>query len=139
MSNNPALIKWLYSRGFCNKTICLITGAKQPYVTKVIQGKVRRNEAPSLIMDSDETTRYKLITQLIGMSPIMDNTEQMIIHMKLLKKIGLVKNIIYEVYGFLSKRTFEYVYSQEVDINKFDAERYLGINMQDFIQKVFGA
>ena len=75
----------------------------------------------------------------MGMPPIIDNNEQAIIHMKLLKKIGFVKDIIYCIYNHLSKRTFEFLYLQDVDVYKFDGERYLGINIQDFIQKVFGA
>ena len=138
--NNPSLIKWLDEQGFSNKTICLITRSNQPYVTKVLQGKMRQNVSACGEMTEDEKDRYNLINTLITMPPIIDSTTQAIMHMHLLKKVGVTKKYIFMIYNHLSHRAFETLYGIEVDDHDFDSLRYLGLpNMAFFYWKIFEA
>lgn len=74
--------------GYRNRTICLICGAKQPYVSKVLLGKLKVAVQPEKLMTPEQEIRYLIIKAIEDCEPIFDAEYQAVVHMKLLKYIG---------------------------------------------------
>jgi hypothetical protein len=132
--NKPDLIRHLIAEGWPHKIVCIITGSRQPYVSKIAAGKLKPEIEPAANFDTAELTRYLVIKRIYELRalPTQGVTEQDQYYIHLLKFLMVDKDKIIQIYNDLSKKRFAQIYtSKKFDFRKFHAS-LVDLKQEDF-------
>ena len=108
----PLLVKKLIRDGYKDKHICMIAQVKQPYVSKIRNGKIHQqtilNDSEEIALTEKEILRQQAIHKFLELPEIYTpgTTEQDLIYMHVLKFMMVDKEDVYNLYFHLSKRQF---------------------------------
>lgn len=123
------LIKELIEKGYKDKHICMITHAKQPYVSKVRNGKIHVNtvlqENEKLEMTEDQVKRLDVINRILSIPELTTpgTSEQDLYYIQVLKFFMVDKEDVIDLYIHLSKNQVRnYWRKKDVNILKFNSE-----------------
>lgn len=123
------VVKQLIQDGYKDKHICMIAQVKQPYVSKIRNGKIHREttlkENQELTLSEDESLRQEALNKILQLPEIFTagTSEQDLIYMHVLKFFMVEKEDVYNLYFHLSKRQFNrYWVKKDVDIRLFDSQ-----------------
>lgn len=106
------IVKKLIQDGYKDKHICMIAQVKQPYVSKIRNGKIHKDtklkENQELILSEEESSRQEAVNKILQLPEIFNagTSEQDLIYMHVLKFFMVEKEDVYNLYFHLSKRQF---------------------------------
>lgn len=118
---NGSLIKWLYQNGYRQKLIQIITGYKQPSISKYC--KTERPFIPSIdSINEEQSTRKYVIDRILELRslPTIGFTDQDRAYIKLLDYCLVDKEKIYKLYYNVS----QYKIAQTFRSNKVTKENF---------------
>jgi hypothetical protein len=140
--HKPLFVKQLIKEGYKDKQICMIAQVKQPYVSKIRNGKIHQqtkiDEFEQVIPYEDERSRQEAMQRILELPELYTpgTTEQDLIYMHLLKFLMVEKEDVYNLYFHLSKRQFNrYWVKKDVDITLFDSE-LIGIDSKVYLDLI---
>ena len=132
------LIRDLFEKGYKDKHICMITHAKQPYVSKIhngiIQSKVFLPEGEELVLTEREIKRKKALDTILTIPEVysVEDERQQYIYVHVLKFFMVPKKEVYKQYFHWSRNYFHAVWTDKtIDIRDFDSE-LIGIPIYDY-------
>lgn len=138
----PLLVKKLIRDGYKDKHICMIAQVKQPYVSKIRNGKIHQqtilNDSEEIALTEKEILRQQAIHKFLELPEIYTpgTTEQDLIYMHVLKFMMVDKEDVYNLYFHLSKRQFNrYWVKKDVDIRLFDSN-LIGIDSKVYLDLI---
>lgn len=123
------LIKALIEKGYKDKHICMITHAKQPYVSKIRNKKMHLDtvleEDELLALTEEQEKRLNAVNRILSIPELTTSgtTEQDLIYIQVLKFFMVDREDILNLYLHLStNQVRNYWRKKGVDILKFDSE-----------------
>ena len=118
---NGSLIKWLYQNGYRQKLIQIITGYKQPTISKIVNSQ--RPILPTIdSINDDQATRKYVIDRILELRPLPTQgfTDQDRCYIKLLDYCLVDKEKIRQLYYNIT----QYKVAQTLRSNKFKKEDF---------------
>ena len=142
MEDKVLLIKHLIQKGYKDKHICMIAQAKQPYVSKIRNGKIHKNTnlnpGERLELTQDQTKRLEAVNRILTLPEILTpgTTDNDIVYMHVLKFFMVEQEDVYNLYFHLSKSGFRNLWRMKgVDILSFNSE-LIGIEQQVYLDLI---
>lgn len=134
-TNKALIIKGLYSKGYRQKVIQIITQYNQPYINKIINDKIHKtvdySDDIKIYLTDEQKQRLDAVNRILACKDIFtEDFNQEIIYMKLLRFFLVSKEDIYNLYNYISKRKINtYLVMKKLEIKDFDAS-LLGIDQR---------
>lgn len=129
------LILQLDAQGYKEKQICMITQAKQPYVSKVRNRKMYADlECCEVELTPRQQARKDALDKIINMPEFITNDYAMVI--QVMRFFLVPKEEVYEKFFYVSQKQFGRIWSmKDVDIRMFDSEK-IGVSKYDFLDLI---
>lgn len=135
------LAKQLMQKNYKDKYIQMITGLKQPYISKLRNGKIQRETklkpGEEIVLTNKQKKRLNVLNKIKSLPENMTQTqEQDVIYIHVLRFFMIEKEDIFNLYYHWSKKQFNRVWvKKNVDIRKFYSEN-IGIPYEDYLDLI---
>jgi len=135
-------IKNLISSEYKDKHICLVTKAKQPYVSKIRHGRLQAKTSlrPDEVLEltNEQKVRLNTLNKILSMPEIINaaTNDDDLIYMHVLKFFLMNKEQVADLYFHLPKRIInQYWIKKDVDIRMFKSD-LIGIPRREYLDLI---
>jgi hypothetical protein len=122
--NNPNLIKYLSAQGLTGKQIRVVTQSKQPYISKVLTGRITRDAEAAADFDAADKARYDTLNKILALPSLKtDGTTDMDRrYIALLVRLMVNKRKIATIYPKYPDSTMARIGADKsIDLHQFDS------------------
>lgn len=121
------IAKEMMRKGYKDKHIQMVTHLKQPYISKIRNGKLQRNttleDGEQLELSKEQKVRLDALNKIISMPEFHTHEGQDVIYIHVLKFFMVEKEDIFNLYFHMSKKQLNRIWVKNgVDITKFKSE-----------------